>query len=226
MDDPAYPRVLVVGPVASLGGIATVIRMHMTMRLWTLAHCRILSTYDERNVFAKAFAMMKAYAVAPFLIRQSDLVHIHLAAQHSMLRKLPIILATKLMRRPYVVHLHAASENSVFRLTPQWLVRLIFLLSYRVIVLSDSWAAVVRKYIPDTRVTVLHNPVAKPRTPRLRPAEETQVVSSQASWSAARGTLNSWKQLPKCSWSFPVYISASQATEKLNRRAHWHRVLA
>jgi len=141
--------------------------------------------------------------VAPFLIRQSDLVHIHLAAQHSMLRKLPIILATKLMRRPYVVHLHAASENSVFRLTPQWLVRLIFLLSYRVIVLSDSWAAVVRKYIPDTRVTVLHNPVAKPRTPRLRPAEETQVVLFAGKLERRKGYLELLEAASEVLMEFP-----------------------
>jgi len=74
------------------------------------------------------------------------------------------------------VHLHAASESSVFDSTPQWLVRLIFLLSYRVVVLSDSWAAIVRKHIPDSRLTVIPNPVASPHTPRLRPAEEMRMV--------------------------------------------------
>jgi glycosyltransferase involved in cell wall biosynthesis len=83
-----------------------------------------------------------------------------------MWRKLPIVLLTKLMRKPYIVHLHAASERSVFVLTPKWLVRLIFLLSYRVVVLSDSWATVVKKHLPDARVTVIHNPVRKPQVAR------------------------------------------------------------
>lgn len=161
-------KVLVVGPSDQPGGIATVIRSHRAMRLWGLADCRMLSTYDERNSLMKCWAMLRAYVLGVFKIPRASLVHIHMAGQSSMWRKLPIVLLTKLMRKPYIVHLHAASERSVFVLTPKWLWRLTFLLSYRVVVLSDSWADVVKKHLPDARVTVIHNPVRKPekgRTP-------------------------------------------------------------
>lgn len=161
-----YPKVLVVGPSDRPGGIATVIRSHRAMSLWGLAHCRMLATYDERDSFMKVAIMLKAYVLAVFEIHHASLIHVHVAAQNSMWRKLPIVLLTKLMRKPYIVHLHAASERSVFGLTPQWLVRLIFLLSYRVAVLSDSWATVVKKHLPEARVTVIHNPVRKPQAAR------------------------------------------------------------
>ena len=154
------PKVLVVGPSASLGGIAAVIRSHRSMQLWSQAACHLLSTYDERNWLWKLLVMLKAYTLAPREIYRASLVHIHVAAQNSMLRKLPIALLAKLMRKPYIIHLHAASEQSVFILTPQWVVRVLFLLSYRVIVLSDSWERIVRHHIPDARITVIHNPVS------------------------------------------------------------------
>lgn len=162
-----YPKVLVVGPYGQPGGIATVIRAHQTLRLWRRAKCRVLSTYDERNAWTKLFAMLRAYVLAVFEIYRSSLVHVHVAAQHSMWRKLPIVLLTKLMRKPYIVHLHAASEESVFVLTPQWMVRLIFLLSYRVIVLSDRWAQIVTTHLPDARVAVIHNPVRRAQFGRV-----------------------------------------------------------
>lgn len=161
-----YPKVLVVGPSGRPGGIATVIRSHRQMRLWRLANCRMLSTYDERNPLMKIAVMLKAYALGVVMIYRASLVHIHVAAQNSMWRKLPIVLLTKLMRKPYIVHLHAASEQALFVLTPQWLVRMIFLLSYRIVVLSDNWAAIVKKHLPDARVTVIHNPVRKPQMER------------------------------------------------------------
>lgn len=161
-----YPRVLVVGPSDRPGGIATVIRSHRAMGLWGLTNCRILSTYDERSTLIKTAVMLKAYVLAVFEIYSASLIHIHVAAQNSMWRKLPIVLLTKLMRKPYIVHLHAASERSVFVLTPRWIVRLIFLLSYRVVVLSESWATVVKKHLPDARITVIHNPVRRSQIAR------------------------------------------------------------
>lgn len=160
-----YPNVLVVGPYASLGGIASVIRMHRGMRLWRDVNCRLLSTYDERSSYTKIAAMLRAYLLGMVEIYRASLVHIHVAAQNSMWRKLPIVVLAKLMRKPYILHLHAASEGSVFEQTPLWLVRFLFLLSYRVIVLSDSWERIVKEHVPHARVTVIHNPVCRPPLP-------------------------------------------------------------
>src|ERR1700760_4156445 len=121
-------KVLVVGPSESLGGIAAVMRVHASMHLWDTAKCRLLCTYNERSSLSKILSALKAYFLAPFLIYRSTLVHVHLAAQKSMMRKLPIVLLAKAMRKPYIIHLHAGSESSLFEQTPAWLVRLIFLL--------------------------------------------------------------------------------------------------
>jgi glycosyltransferase involved in cell wall biosynthesis len=166
----------VVGPSKSLGGIASVMRVHASTDLWGLAKCRLLCTYSERSSFSKIISALRAYFLSPFLIYRSTLVHIHLAAQKSMIRKLPIVLLTKLMRRPYIVHLHAGSESSLFEETPAWLMRLTFLLSYRVIVLSESWSSSIKQHLPYTRTTVIYNPIAMPTLSGPREANSKTVI--------------------------------------------------
>jgi glycosyltransferase involved in cell wall biosynthesis len=184
----SYPRrVLVVGPSKSLGGIASVIRMHGTTQLWKDTHCRVLSTYEEGSSLRKLSASLKAYLQAPFLIRQASLIHVHVAAQHSMMRKMPIMLLAKLLRRPYIVHVHAAGEKSLFIDTPQWMVRLAFLLSYRVIVLSNKWAGAVEANVPGARVTVIHNPVTLPSLAVRGTSGERRVVLFVGKLEARKG---------------------------------------
>ena len=188
MIESPYPNsVLVVGPSASLGGIASVMRLHSTTKLWDHLHCHVLSTYDEHNFPRKIFAMLRAYVLAPVLIHRAALVHIHVAAQRSMWRKFPIVLLAKLMRKPYVVHLHAASETSLFELTPQWLVRAVFLLSFRVIVLSDHWAHIVKQHVPDARVTIIHNPVHLPSPPNPVKNDSAPVILFVGKLEARKG---------------------------------------
>ena len=199
-----YPNsVLVVGPSASLGGIASVMRLHSTTKLWDHLHCHVLSTYDEQNVPRKILAMLRAYTLAPVLIHKADLVHIHVAAQHSMWRKLPIVLLTKLLRKPYVVHLHAASEASLFEHTPQWLVRAILLLSYRVIVLSDHWASIVKRHVADARVTIIHNPVPLPPPSHPIKNDSAPVILFVGKLEARKGYRNLLDAAPEILERFP-----------------------
>ncbi|MCU1323866.1 MAG: hypothetical protein JWM43_3515 [Acidobacteriaceae bacterium] len=150
-------------------------------------NCYLLPTFDDRNLWMKLLVMLRAYTFAPFLILRSSLVHIHLAAQTSMIRKLPFILLCKIMRKPLIVHLHAAGEIPLFERTPQWIVRLTFLLSNRVVVLSSAWAEIVLTHVPETRVVILHNPVAIPLDLRPRGLDHPPVVLYVGKLEARKG---------------------------------------
>jgi len=180
-------RVLVVGPSIGKGGIASVIRMHSRTRLWKTMNCYLLPTFHDHNLWMKLLVIFRAYIFAPFLILRSTLVHIHLAGQTSMIRKLPIVLLCKIMRRPLIVHLHAAGEVSLFEMTPQWIVRLTFLLANRVVVLSRAWSKIVLTHIPETRVVILHNPVAIPLDLHKRGADDPPVVIYVGKLEARKG---------------------------------------
>ncbi|CAN5674084.1 glycosyltransferase family 4 protein [soil metagenome] len=180
-------RVLVVGPSSGKGGIASVLRMHRKMTVWKSMNCYLLATFDDRNLWMKLLVILKAYAIAPFLILRSSLVHIHLAAQTSMIRKLPFVVLCKILRKPLLVHLHAAGEVPLFQKTPQWIVRLTFLLSNRVVVLSSAWADMVLTHVPQTRIVIMHNPVATPFVLRKRSLDDPPVVLYVGKLEARKG---------------------------------------
>ncbi len=84
-------KVLVVAPASTArGGIASVLRLHRDMPFWRAMNCEHLSTYEDGSTLRKALVAMQAYLLAPFKIAKADIVHIHLAGQTSLLRKLPI----------------------------------------------------------------------------------------------------------------------------------------
>ena len=153
-------RVLVVAPgPGSRGGIAEVIRLHQQAPFWQRMHAQLLSTYDDRGPIHKLWAAGKAYGAAPLKIMRADVVHVHVAAQFSLLRKLPFVCIARALRKPLVVHVHASSEESLFHRTPRPAVRFVLLSATRVIALSQSWADTIRKHLPQANVTVVPNPV-------------------------------------------------------------------
>jgi glycosyltransferase involved in cell wall biosynthesis len=153
-------KVLVVAPsVTARGGIVSVLRLHMEMPLWREANCELLSTYVDGTTFRKALAALRAYLLAPVKIAKSDIVHVHVAGQFSLLRKLPIALIARLFRKVLVVHVHAFSSESLFEATPSWAIRLVLGHADRIIALSDGWAKVIRDHLPHARVSVIPNPV-------------------------------------------------------------------
>ena len=152
-------NLLVVGPGArGRGGIAAVIRLHSMTAAWQRRQAEHLETFDDRTGLSKVWSAVRAYLLAPAKIIRADIVHIHLAAQTSLLRKLPIVWMTRLLRRPLIVHIHAPSEEVLFARTPQWAVRSIFRAT-RVVALSEGWATIMRRHMPNANIVVLPNPV-------------------------------------------------------------------
>ncbi len=153
-------KVLVVAPgQATRGGITSVVRLHTRADVWQAMNCRLLATHDDRGKWHKMIAALKAYIQAPGMVRKSSLVHVHLAGQMSLLRKLPIIALAKMMRRPLILHVHALSPESLFTDTPRWAFYYAFKSADLVIALSQSWAELIRQRSPASKVAVVQNPV-------------------------------------------------------------------
>jgi polysaccharide biosynthesis protein VpsI len=151
-------QVLVVAPGRNgRGGIDSVVRLHQGTRMWEM--CDMLSTYDDRSALRKIWAASKAYIQSPFALIRVQIVHVHLAGQISLLRKLPILALAAVLRKNVIIHVHAASEDSLFRKTPRWAWRFAFSCADRVIVLSPSWAEIVRRNVNHPHIVVVPNPV-------------------------------------------------------------------
>lgn len=154
------PRVLVVAPSPTArGGIASVVHLHTKMSVWREMQCRLLPTFFDGSAAKKIGSAVLAYARAPFAVGAADLVHIHVAGQRSLLRKLPIVAVARFLGKPLIVHVHAHSTASLFQKTPGWAVRYVLGGADRVIALSESWAREIRVQLPNAHVGVIPNPV-------------------------------------------------------------------
>jgi glycosyltransferase involved in cell wall biosynthesis len=158
-----HPKVLVVGPASGKGGIARVIELHRQTDAWKGARCTLLSTWDDHNFLAKICAAMRAYALAPFLLTRANLVHIHLAGNRSVLRKLPIIVMARVFGVPVIAHVHAFSVQSLLDQTPLHAGRLALKMASCTVALSATWAADLRRRLPTIPIVELANPVRMPR---------------------------------------------------------------
>src|ERR1700733_180831 len=156
---PSKPRVLVVAPGRNgRGGIDSVVRLHQSTPLWA-EMCDMLSTYDDRNALRKIWAALKAYIQSPLALLRAHIVHVHLAGQISLLRKLPLLALATALHRRVIIHVHAASEESLFTKTPRWAWEFALHSADCVIALSPSWAEIIRRNAKHTRVVVVPNPV-------------------------------------------------------------------
>jgi len=127
--------------------------------MWEALGCRMLSTYDDRTALRKICAALRGYLLAPAALYRTEIVHIHLAGEISLLRKIPVLVLAKLLQRRLIVHVHACSEESLFEKTPRWAWTYCLNAADCVIALSPSWERAIRKHAPRAQVTVVPNPV-------------------------------------------------------------------
>lgn len=178
--------VLVIAPADGRGGIASVVRLHSQTEAWRVMRARLLSTYDDRSSWRKILSAAKAYVAAPLLIARATIVHVHLAAQKSVLRKLPLILMAKSLGKPVIVHVHAFSMESLFDSTTLYAGRLTLRLADHVIALSQVWADAMTSRDASLSVSVIQNPVSTFRRNSWTP-DQTPVVLYAGKLEARKG---------------------------------------
>jgi glycosyltransferase involved in cell wall biosynthesis len=98
---------------------------------------------------------------------QRPLIHIHLAANLSTLRKLILAKLARLFRLDFVIHLHDPTFPDFYKSLPRWLrslVQSVFIKAERVIALGKPAAATVNTLIgvPRDRIDILPNAVPGP----------------------------------------------------------------
>jgi glycosyltransferase involved in cell wall biosynthesis len=146
------------------------------MPVWREMHCDLLSTYDDRSTPHKLFAALSAYLLVLFKAVAVDIVHLHVAGQVSLMRKLPIARIARLYRKTLIVHVHASSPESLFRSTPGWAVQSVLGNADCIVALSNSWANIIRDQVPGVCVTVLPNPVLDSSPPDRQPERKRVVL--------------------------------------------------
>jgi glycosyltransferase involved in cell wall biosynthesis len=100
-------------------------------------------------------------------VPRRPLLHIHLAANGSTLRKMIVVYLGRLFQLDYVIHLHDPVYATFYKGLPRWmrlLVRSMFLGAGRVIVLGNATAVMVAELleVPSERIDIVPNAVPGP----------------------------------------------------------------
>jgi glycosyltransferase involved in cell wall biosynthesis/serine acetyltransferase len=126
----------------------------------------------------KALAASWAYVRAPIALLRADVVHFHIAAGSSALRKSPIIWLASLLGRKIILHFHCAGAESLFDATPRRIQSFLRSRADMVVVLSPWWKREFEQRWPGVRIAVLPNPVASSGSPEAGSEPEILFVGA------------------------------------------------
>ena len=168
MRNSASPRVLMIGPgLESRGGMATVERQLMERLAGAGVQARFISTYDDCGKVKKAAIALSAYARFSHALKDTDIVHAHMASRGSYERKALFLRKSISKGNRTVIHLHGGEFDMWFDNElgekKRDEIRALFNSVDAVIVLSEEWQQwlVARGFAPK-RLAVMHNAVPVP----------------------------------------------------------------
>lgn len=161
-------RVLMIGPGKMVkGGISTVVDNYYALGLDQLVDLTYLPTMEDGAKIKKLIVAAGAYMRFGRLVKNSDIVHVHMAAQASFGRKALFIEKAHKAGKKIIIHEHAADFDKFFFEesddAKREKIKHIFSIADRVIVLSEEWAYFFEKNVCDSgKIEILYNGVVLP----------------------------------------------------------------
>jgi glycosyltransferase involved in cell wall biosynthesis len=142
------------------GGITAVINSYRTTSFWSDFNCVWIETHIDRGSFLKILYFFRGLLNFIVLIPTASLVHVHLSAPMSAVRKYPFLLLAKAFKIPIIIHFHAFSAESTIDKKHSKLYDIIFSKANTIIVLSASWklGLIEELNIEASKIEVLYNP--------------------------------------------------------------------
>lgn len=163
-------KVLMIGPGRDVrGGISTVVNSYYELGIENDTEIKYIPTMEDGSQIKKLFVAVKAYMEFCMCIKKYDIVHVHMAAQASFVRKSLFIHKAKKSGVKVIIHSHAADFDKYFfeesNDKNRKKIKKTFALADEVIVLSEEWADFFGKHICDSaKISIIYNGVSLPET--------------------------------------------------------------
>lgn len=151
------------------GGIASYVRLLQETELWPRWRMRHVATHRDGSAMAKVriFARAIVTYIRELLLHRPDLVHLHMSAHGSYVRKALLAAIARALRVPVLVHVHG-SEFDAFHaqlsLPLRRIVRATLESAAVVVALGELWADRLRDIAPRARIVTIPNAVRLPPT--------------------------------------------------------------
>lgn len=174
-----FPGVLMIAPGRKVrGGITTVVATLEESEFWRDHKCFWLETLDDRNPLRKLLAGLSAFFKFPFVVRNRDIVHIHVSLGVSIIRKSVFFHLSKLLGKRTVVQIHCDFQKFfAYGGLLGGLARRMLRNADAVVALTSGWAAGMPGEVPPDRIHIIGNPVKCGRCVTTLRSDEAPTVS-------------------------------------------------
>ena len=108
-------KVLMIGPARSVnGGISAVVNNYYRAGLDKKVQLKYVGTMEDGSKWHKLRIAIRALVQFVFMVSKYELVHINMASDASLYRKIPFIILTKLFRKKLVIHQHGGNIKQFY----------------------------------------------------------------------------------------------------------------
>lgn len=174
------PKVMIVGSASSSkGGVASVINLLKTSKLWNQYQCYWLETQIQDNLLIKLIFCLRSYFLSIFKIPLYDIIHFHTVPGRSLLIQFPVFLLSLIYRKKIILHFHAGNQFDDYANSK--LFKFCLKQSNYIILLSNSLKNKLTSLFPDvkTEMSVIYNPCLDPETLPYNERSKTIIFSGK-----------------------------------------------
>lgn len=162
-------KVLMIGAGRDVrGGVSSVVNGYYEAGLDSLCELTYLPTMRDGSKLKKLAVAAWARVRFEFLIKNQDILHVHMSSDNSFYRKAVFIRRAYQQKKKIVIHMHGSTFDLFYRercsLSQKQKVRDVFGMADKVIALSDDWKEFLAQEICSAdKIEVIYNAVKMPK---------------------------------------------------------------
>ena len=161
-------KVLMIGAGRDVrGGVSSVVNSYYDAGLDKRCELTYLPTMEDGSKLKKLLVAARARVRFERLIRENDILHVHMSADNSFYRKAVFIRKAHKEGKKIIIHMHGSTFDLFYKKrctdAQKQQVREIFAMADKVIALSEDWKEFLAEYICDAKkIVVVYNAVKIP----------------------------------------------------------------
>ncbi len=210
-------KVLIISTsINSSGGISSYIYAIKSTYIWQKWNCVLIPTHIDKTITLRICFFAYGFIKFIFNIFRAKIVHIHLSWEHSMLRKLPFIIISRIFKKKIVIHLHSGAEPIIYsRYKKQY--QYIFNHADITILLSKSILDELFKHFSFSKTIVIYNPC--PSLIKINELQKKNQILFAGALVEKKGIYDLIKSFSNVSKKFPdwkLVIAGKGEIDKVN----------
>ena len=191
------------------GGMTTVVNSYFNYGFGRCIKFEYISTMEDGRKIYKFWVAIRALFLFLCKISNYDIVHIHMASNASFYRKSVFIILSRLFRKKTIIHQHSCDFDVFFlnksKILKQKIIRKIFSMADKVIVLSEEWAEFFGNHVCEARkIEIIYNGVVIPEYEKSDYSDRNVLMLGRL--GQRKGTYDLLKAIPEVVLAIPDVV--------------------